>query len=130
MYLLRLSITDESELACGNHLCRNSSPYIYWHKCEQLQVPKPIILIVSLFYQINIQYFRRKMFTFIGYHVNACRKFIHSGSLPSQIENSNLWIRHTSAEARFWIRLIFDIAITTSWTASHFTKLNYSFLVF
>jgi hypothetical protein len=42
------------------------------------------------------------------------REFIHTSLLPSQIVNSEFWFRHTTAIARFDVRLVFTIAVAGS----------------
>jgi len=57
---------------------------------------------------------RAELFIFIRNEMNAQGKFIDVGLLSAQIEDTDLCVWNTAAEARFRVRLIFAITITVS----------------
>ena len=44
-------------------------------------------------------------------HVHAGWKRVHRSSLCTRIENADLGVRHTTAEARLGVRLVFDLPV-------------------
>jgi len=61
-----------------------------------------------------------QLFVLIGNKVNAEWEVIDTGTLPSEIEDTDLWVWDTTVEAGLWIWLVLAIAVATSWTATHF----------
>lgn len=60
----------------------------------------------------SLQGFRGELLVFIRHHVAAQWELIYFCLLPPQVKDANLGIRDTSAEARFWIRLVLAIPVT------------------
>merc|ERR1712183_817487 len=68
----------------------------------------------------SLQSFSGQLLVFIGHKIHTLGKFINSGLLLSKIEDSNLWVWHTTAETRFWIGFVLAVAVTACRTATHF----------
>lgn len=60
----------------------------------------------------------------IRHHVDAKRELISSSLLTTKIEDLNLRVGDTTAEARLGVRLVLAVAIATSRTATHLSKRN------
>ena len=67
----------------------------------------------------SFQSFRRQLFQFVGNQMNTQWKFINSGLFFTQIENSDFWIWNSSVVSRFWVRFVFLVSVTSSWSSSH-----------
>lgn len=62
----------------------------------------------------GFQSFWAQLFVFIGHQMHTQREILDGGFLSAQIENTDFWVWHTTTEPRFWIRLIFAIAIAVT----------------
>lgn len=53
----------------------------------------------------SLERFRAHLFVLVGDKVNTKREFIDTGTLAPKVEDTDLGVRHTTVEARLWIRL-------------------------
>jgi len=60
-----------------------------------------------------------QLLVLIGDKVNAEREVIDTGTLPSEVEDTDLWVWDTTVEAGLWIWLVLAVTVATSWTATH-----------
>jgi hypothetical protein len=61
----------------------------------------------------SFQGFSTELFQFIRHEMNAEWEVIDECLLAAQIEDTDLCVWNTSTETRFWVRLVFTVAITT-----------------
>jgi len=54
-----------------------------------------------------------------GNKMNAGREIINTSLLPTQVEDADLRIGHTTVEAGFGIWLVLAVAVTSCWTTGH-----------
>jgi len=67
--------------------------------------------------------FTGKLFVLIGNEMAAERKVVDGGALTTEIVDSNLGIRYTAIVPRLRVRLVFTIAIASSWSTTHGSNL-------
>merc|ERR1719447_1181778 len=66
------------------------------------------------------QGFCRQLLIFIRHQVDTLWKLIDTCLLLAKIEDSNLWVWYTSTETRLGVGFVLAVAVTTSWTTTHF----------
>ena len=54
-----------------------------------------------------------QLFIFVGDKVNAAGEFVDVGTLAAEIEDADLWIWHTTVEARFRVWLCGIISLVS-----------------
>lgn len=60
----------------------------------------------------RLERLRRQLFIFVGNEMDAQREIVDRRLLLAEIEDADLRIRHTAAEPRLRIRLVFAVAVT------------------
>jgi len=61
-----------------------------------------------------------QLFILVGDEMDAERELIDTSTLPSEIEDTDFWVWHTTVESGLWVWLVLAVAVATSWTATHF----------
>jgi len=60
-----------------------------------------------------------QLLIFVGDQVNTGGELVDVGTLAAQVEDSDLWVWHTTVETRLGVRLVLAVAVATSWTTCH-----------
>lgn len=55
-----------------------------------------------------------QLLVLIGHQVHAQREVLDGRLLLAQIEDADLWVWHTTAEPRLWVRLVFAVTVTVN----------------
>merc|ERR1712121_395957 len=58
----------------------------------------------------SFECFCRQLFILVRHKIHTFWKLIHAGLLLSQIKDSDLGVRHTTTETRFWVRFVLTVA--------------------
>ena len=66
---------------------------------------------------------RGDLLLLVGNKMDAAWELIPMGLSLSSVVNTNLWVWHSTIEARLWIWLIFLVSVATRWSSSHFYKI-------
>ena len=75
----------------------------------------------------GLESFRSDLLLFVTNQMDACWEVVVSGSLLTDIVDSQLWVWDTSVESGLWIWLIFLVSVAPRWSSTHFNlfkKLN------
>merc|ERR1712168_272819 len=67
----------------------------------------------------SFECFGRQLFVFVRHQVHTFGEFVHSCLLLTQIEDSDLRVRDTTAEAGLGVGFVFAVTIATSRTTTH-----------
>lgn len=62
----------------------------------------------------GFQCLRAQLFIFIGHEMDAQWKIFDESLLAAQVKDANLWVWHTTAETRLWVRLVLTVSITAN----------------
>lgn len=60
-----------------------------------------------------------QLFILVGDEVDAGWEVVDVCTLAAKVKDSDLWVWHTTVEARLWVRLVLAVAVAASWTTGH-----------
>jgi len=67
----------------------------------------------------RLQRLRGELFVLVRDEVDALGELVHPRLLLAQVEDADFGIWDTATEARFWVRLVFAVAVTACWSSTH-----------